>query len=281
MATPLSVRPAASTFNIQRMEEIYDQAHGAVDAPHGHDYYTVIWVQEGTGAHLVDFTSYPFAKDAVFFVSPRQVHQVMPAERPQGWVITFSPRFLQLNHINEDFITEMNLFGHFDERPPILLPTDLAAQSDTLLHFLRQTYESTLPYRLAAMSAYLKLFLIYCHGQCELPPPDMASDQSSHYLLRAFKKLVAEHFQTYHQVQDYAHQLHISAKHLNQVVKTLIGQTAKEVIQEKLILNAKRELRYSQLSIKEIGYNLGFNDPLYFSAFFKKCTGQSPSEFRG
>ncbi len=74
--------------------------------------------------------------------------------------------------------------------------------------------------------------------------------------------------------------MHISAKYLNQVVKSLIGQTAKAVIQEKIILNAKRELRFTEKTIKEIAYELGFEEPLHFSSFFKNCTGVSPSAFR-
>lgn len=278
--TTKSIRPAAFTFNIQRMEDIHDQAQGKTDVAHSHDYYTVIWIQKGKGEHLIDFNRYPLAVNEVFFVSPRQVHQLIPYEKPYGWVITFSRDFLVHNHINEDFITEMNLFGHFDERPPLKLPTAIAERMQVLLSYLQEVYLSEGPYRIASMSAYLKLFLIDCHAQCQLPEPLPGSDQGGSTLLREFKKLITEHFREQHQVQEYAQQLHISAKYLNQIVKSLLGKTAKELIQEKIILNAKRSLRFTDHSIKEIAYELGFQDPLYFSSFFKKCTGESPSGFR-
>ncbi|WP_044086764.1 AraC family transcriptional regulator [Lewinella cohaerens] len=274
------IRPAAFIFNIQRMEDIHEAADGQVDVAHSHDYYTVIWIQEGSGEHLIDFNRYPLAVNDVFFVSPRQVHRLLPSEKPYGWVITFSRDFLAHNHINEDFITEMNLFGHFEERPPLQLPVEVAKRAQVLLSYLSEVYKSDAPYRMASMSAYLKLFLIDCHAQCQLPAPLPGSDQGGSTILREFKKLITEHFYEQHQVQEYAQRLHISAKYLNQVVKSLLGKTAKELIQEKIILNAKRSLRFTDHSIKEIAYELGFQDPLYFSSFFKKCTGESPSRFR-
>jgi len=240
----------------------------------------VIWIQKGSGEHLIDFNKYPLTENDVFFVSPRQVHQLVPAEKPYGWVITFSRDFLAHNHINEDFIKEMKRFSHVEERPPLQLPTGVAARAQVLLSYLKEVYLSDGPYRMASISAYLKLFLIDCHAQCQLPVPPPGSDQGGSTILREFKKLITEHFREQHQVQEYAQQLHISAKYLNQVVKSLLGKTAKELIQEKIILNAKRSLRFTDHSIKEIAYELGFHDTLYFSSFFKKCTGESPSGFR-
>lgn len=278
--TTTSVRPAAFLFNIQRMEAIHEQSGGKTDVAHSHDYYTVIWLQKGKGEHLVDFNRYPLVVNDVFFVSPRQVHRLVPEGKPYGWVITFSRDFLAQNHINEDFITEMNLFGHFEERPPLQLPPVVAERAQTLLSYLWEVYLSNSPYRVASMSAYLKLFLIDCHAQCQLPEPLPGGDQGGRTILKAFRKLITEKFREQHQVQDYAEQLHISAKYLNQVVKSLLGKTAKELIQEKIILNAKRSLHFTDQSVKEIAYQLGFQDPLYFSSFFKKCTGLSPSSFR-
>jgi len=270
----------AKAVRIKRMEAIYEAAGGESDRAHRHDYYTAVWVQQGRGEHIIDFQSYPLEENAVFFVSPGQVHRIDTWERPQGWVITFSKSFLQHNHINEDFITEINLFNSFEKRPPILLSSATAKKLDTLLRFMEETALTTTAHQIAALSAYLKLFLVYCESECTEPENFSSSEQSGAPILKAFKKLVAANYQKWHKVSDYADQLNITSKYLNQVVKSLLGQTTKEVIQEKIILNAKRELRYTDQSIKEIAYELGFDDPLYFSSFFKTCTGLSPSAFR-
>jgi AraC-like DNA-binding protein len=251
------------------METIHDEAKGQVDEPHRHNYYTVIYVQKGEGRHLIDFQSYPLENNVVFFVSPGQIHQVYPVSRPKGWVITFSKEFLHHNHISEDFIAEINLFQSFEQRPPIHLDETTRQKIDLLMPLMEEAYKNSMPHQIAALSAYLKLFLVYCNQVCVLARPNTQPNDSGYQLLKSFKDLVTRHFRKFHKTSDYAKMLHISPKYLNQVVKSLIGQTAKEVIQEKIILNAKRELRYTDKPVKEIAFELGFEDPLYFSSFFK------------
>jgi AraC-like DNA-binding protein len=262
------------------MEDIHRAAGGRVDAPHSHEYYTVIWVEDAAGEHLVDFTTYPLVPQVVFFVAPRQVHQLIPAGVPKGWVLTFSRDFLSHNHINEDFITEMDLFGHFDQRPPIYLDSSQQQQARHLFQQLEYWSQQESAYQMAALSANLKLFLILCRTACVLPDFALEQDHGGRSLLKDFRKLVSRHYTQTHKVSDYATWLHVSPKHLNQIVRNLLNQTAKEVIQEKVTLHAKRALRYTDLSIKEIAYELGFEQDSHFSAFFKKCTGQSPTAFR-
>jgi AraC-like DNA-binding protein len=83
-----------------------------------------------------------------------------------------------------------------------------------------------------------------------------------------------------HSSKDFAEKLNISPDHLNKSIKLLTGKTAKELIQSKVSTEAKRLLYFSDLSNKEIAFQLGFREPSHFSTFFKKCTGQSPSEYR-
>lgn len=277
----LDVRAGSFHLRVQRMERIYRQADGEADTPHSHDYYTLLWVQEGEGEHLVDFQRYALAPQQVYFVAPRQVHQVITKSEPKGWVVTFSRLFLAQNHIDEDFITEINLFSPFDQRPPIALPAAQQTQVEWLFEHLLYWYNKPInDLRIAALSANLKLLLVLFRSVCILPDVALEHDHGGRELLKAFKKLLDDGYQQTHKVADYAEQLHVSTKHLNQVVRTLLGQTAKEIIQEKITINAQRALRYSDYNIKEIAYDLGFDDPLYFSAFFKKCTGLTPTDFR-
>ena len=88
------------------------------------------------------------------------------------------------------------------------------------------------------------------------------------------------HYKTWHATSQYANELNITPDHLNRSIKSLIGKTAKEYIQARITIAAKRMLYFSDLSTKEIAYDLGFSEPANFSNFFKKCTGISPSEFK-
>ena len=95
-----------------------------------------------------------------------------------------------------------------------------------------------------------------------------------------FKHLVSQKLDNFHQVADYAQLMHLSPKYLNNVVKEVMGVTAKYVIIEQLLIRSCRDLKFSNLSIKEISIQLGFSEPEHFSNFFKKNMGCSPLAYR-
>ncbi|MEM6723359.1 MAG: AraC family ligand binding domain-containing protein, partial [Bacteroidota bacterium] len=115
------LRSPSLDFMLQSMGKIYEATHGMVDEAHRHDYYTVLFIKQAKGEHLVDFNRYPFGEKQVFFVSPGQLHQVVATDKPDGWVITFSRDFLIENNIAESFILNINLFKSFTEAPPLLV----------------------------------------------------------------------------------------------------------------------------------------------------------------
>jgi AraC-like DNA-binding protein len=99
-------------------------------------------------------------------------------------------------------------------------------------------------------------------------------------MVQRFKNLVETRYQQWHQVRDYAGALNVSPNYLNEVIKSNIGVSAKDFIQNRLLLEAKRMAVFTGKSIKETAYDLGFEDPSYFSKFFRAGTGQSIIEFK-
>ncbi|MEL6866847.1 MAG: helix-turn-helix transcriptional regulator [Bacteroidota bacterium] len=273
-------RIPTKAFHLQQIEDIYIQAQGRADEAHRHDYYTVLLVEEGRGQHIIDYRSYAFAPGQVYFVSPGQVHQVLFEAQPKGWVITFSKDFLIKNNITTHFIANFNLFRQFGEAPPLIL--DEVSQ-ERLLRIIEEMNACLLPqlhYQKEALGALLQLFLIYCSNSCLLDTKQLDESNAGICILRDFKQLVDHKYREWHKVTNYATEIHITAKHLSQTVKTLTGKTAKVLIQDRIILEAKRLLLHSSLTIKEIAFQLGFEEPLHFSAFFKKMTQTAPSQFR-
>ncbi len=108
------------------------------------------------------------------------------------------------------------------------------------------------------------------------------SENNTHqvHMISTFKDLVARHYTKYHRVSDYAGMMNISPKYLNQVVKKVMGVTARSIIQEQLIIHARRDLKFSNDSVKQIAFRLGYAEPFHFSSFFKKKVGCSPSDYR-
>ena len=270
-----------ASFVLRTMEEIADRQKGIADDPHRHNYYSVIWPFSGSGRHIIDFREYPILPHHLFFISPRQVHQIISGPGTTGLVILFTPEFLMKNSIREDFITNLKLFRDSSETPALPLSGPMLQNILTLAARMKEAYESEKELKYETIGAYLKLILIECNGHCSLTPDvNTQSLEVGKTMVQRFKNLVETRYQQWHQVRDYAGALNVSPNYLNEVIKSNIGVSAKDFIQNRLLLEAKRMAVFTGKSIKETAYDLGFEDPSYFSKFFRAGTGQSIIEFK-
>ena len=268
------------SFGISKMEDTYTKRNGKVDEPHRHNYFTVLIINKAKGLHKIDFNSYDLDERQIYFVAPGQVHQVIEKDKSQGYAITFSNDFLVQNSIPLSFIASLNLFHNYGQSPP-LLPNE--EQFKVIENFSKQIFSlfhSNTQMKNLSVGAYLKLSLIECNNICAINPIESDIDTSGDNLVRTFKTEVDKNYKQEHSTNFYASQLNITPDHLNRTIKSKIGKTAKEYIQTRIVTEAKRLLYFTDLSNKEIGYELGFNEPANFSAFFKKFTQISPSSFK-
>jgi AraC-like DNA-binding protein len=268
-------------FSLQSMENHYRSTDGRPDSPHRHDFYTILFIEQGEGTHIVDFKEYKVENNTIYFIQPGQMHQVILTGKPKGWIITFTEEFLITNSIPEKLINDIYLFNDYGQSPPlpinekdILVYLNLIAQME---HFTA-SLES---YSMEAAGSLVKLFLIQSNNHCSLHKsnnPQLV--ETSNHILRNFKKLLSKQYADAHKVSDYADELAVTGDYLNKTVKSITGKSAKDHIQSKLIIEAKRALLFSELSNKELAYNLGFEESAHFNNFFKKSTGLTPTEFR-
>ena len=268
------------SFGISKTEDIYSKRNGKVDEPHRHNYYTVLVINQAKGLHKIDFNTYELSKQQIFFVAPGQVHQVMESEKSSGFAMTFSNQFLIQNSIRLSFINSLNLFQNYGQSPPL---TPNNEQFNRIINFTNEIFKlfnSDAKMKDLSIGAFLKLLLIECNNICAINPVESDIDSTGDNLIRAFKNNVETHYQKEHATTFYANLLHITPDHLNRVIKARIGKTAKDYLQARIITEAKRLLYFTDLSNKEIGYELGFSEPANFSAFFKKHTTLSPSNFK-
>lgn len=268
------------SFGISKMEDIYTKREGEADEPHRHNYYTVLIIKKAKGQHKIDFNSYELGNQQLFFVAPGQVHQVIETEKSFGFSMVFSNQFLVENFIPLSFIESLNLFQNYGQNPPL---TPNRKQFDSIIEFsnqIFQLYNSNTTMKTLSIGAFLKLLLIECNNICSINPIESDIDSSGDNLIRAFKTAVNNNYKKEHSTTFYANKLFITPDHLNRTFKAKIGKTAKDYIQARIITEAKRLLYFTDLSNKEIGYELGFSEPANFSAFFKKHTQVSPSNFK-
>jgi len=270
-----------ATFTLKRMEDVYRKTNGAPDIPHRHDYYTIIFIERGQGTHFIDFTEYEIADRSIFFIMPGQMHQVILSSEPTGWIITFTEEFLIANSIPDKMINDIYLFNDYGQSPPLPINENDMPVYENLILQMAHFQKSLETYTQEAVGSLVKVFLIQGNNHCSLRKsnnPQLV--ETSNHILRTFKQLLNKQYATDHMVSDYASALAVTSDYLNKTVKNLTGKSAKDHIQSKLITEAKRSLLFSSLSNKELAYELGFDEASHFNNFFKKITGQTPSEFR-
>lgn len=268
-------------FVIKTMEEIDQHLGGISDNPHRHNYYTVIWPLTATGIHVIDFKEYLILPHQVFFVSPEQVHQIKTDPNPTGYVILFTSEFLGKNSIRPDFIANLKLFRKSDETPPLPLTEKMIGTLKPFAEQMLAAFHSQNDLSLETIGAYLKLFLIECNGSCSLSTSSNTQNiEVGKTIVKNFKAIVETHYTQWHRVKDYAEELNVTPNYLNEVIKSATDVSAKDFIQNRIILESKRMAIFTKKSIKEIGFDLGFEDPSHFSKFFKSNTAQSLQDFR-
>ena len=271
----------SQSFVLKRAEDVYFNGNGESDSPHRHDYYAIVLIEEGKGVHYVDFQKYELENNTVYFILPGQMHQLVPSELPKGWVLAFTDEFLITNSIPQKLINDIYLFNDYGQSPPLPLNQSQMLVYKSLIEQMEHFSASLKNYTNDALGSLMKLFLIQSNNHCSLVKENNPQFiETTNHLLRSFKQLLNAHYKAKHMVSDYADMLAVTPDYLNKTVKSSTGKSAKEHIQSKIATEAKRSLIFSNLSGKELAYDLGFEESAHFNNFFKKTTGLTPTQFR-
>lgn len=246
--------------------------------PHRKDYYFFFLVKKGNSHHWVDFLRYQVQPHHLYFTLPHQVHLKEKAEPTEGLLIAFNEEFLTL--CNDDTLKRLPILQNRGDKHAISLQPGEEAYLDGLLKQILAEFTADETFKNAALQAYVKLFLVYLSRIYvkQFPAEEAAGNCSE--LFKKLTHLLDAKYNILHQPADYAAELNVTVGHLNAVAKARAGQTITDLVQDRIILEAKRLLFHTELSIKEIGYKLGFEDAAYFNRFFKRRTGNTPLYFR-
>lgn len=262
-------------FRLLPMEEKDDHD---VSIPHRHNYYEIFLFKRGGGTHIIDLNNHAIEDNSVHFVSPGQVHRVQRNKGSHGQVIFFSRDFLLARYSDKHFLFDLPFLNGNSPHPLIKPDKKEAAALWQLFDMMKQEVAESNPND-EIIGSFLKVFLLRCQRVYNRQRPAEA-ELVTDVLLKGFRVALEQHFRTYHQVQDYAGLLTTSSKNLNEHCKKATGKTAGQYIADRLVLEARRLLLHSDLSVKEIAYFLGFQDPAHFTNFLKTQTGQSPTAIR-
>jgi AraC-like DNA-binding protein len=246
--------------------------------PHYHEFFQV-FVLNGCAAVMQDFEEFQVTGHTLVFLSPGQVHTVAPGEGLSGTALSFSQEFFDFRTTPPSLLYQFPFFYAAELSTRLQVPEDDPDGVLEMVPVLQNEFDAGLPGAGEVMRAALHLFLLRVNRMYARVHPGKGLSRASE-LLRQFHLLVEHRFRELGSVARYAEILGVSANHLQDIIREQTGRSAGEIIRQRRLLDAKRLLLHSDLSVSEIGYGLGFHDPSYFSRFFRRGAGLAPEAFR-
>ncbi|PZR25270.1 MAG: AraC family transcriptional regulator [Citrobacter freundii] len=266
-------------FEIHTMEWLEKNRWQQNAMPHRHNYFVIIWVKKGTGVHLIDLDKFELQDDTVYCITPGQVHLLKQNGDAEGYVMSFTADFMGAEESNLDLLFNTGLFNTFAHSPVIKVDAEVKDEMEDAVKRMMKEYANFFLLRSEILRGFLKIFLIYLTRQFEKTNQQPAQSRNID-LMRRFLSLLEKQYTTKRMVTDYADELVVTPNYLNEVVKKISGFPASHHIQQRIILEAKRQAAYSNVTMKEVAYHLGFDDMAHFSKFFKNAAGVSFTEFK-
>lgn len=273
------------TKNVQSIKvgAFSDKACMAAEFEEGHrqQYYEIVWLKNGSGVHVIDTFNYQYSGSILFMLSPGQLHQIHPIEKGDGYVIKFLPSLFSDNKDLDEYLIKTGLFDNIQSEPLIKLSSSIHSVLEDVIKKMEAEFNAEEDDKEKIMLAYLKILITHISRLKKINTTKTAAALDVNFsLFQKYKVEVEKNFREIHSVQEFAKRLSTQARTLNSLAKKYTAKTAGNIIADRIVLEAKREIYYNTKTIKEIGYELGFSDPAYFTRFFKKQTGVSPQEFK-
>jgi AraC-like DNA-binding protein len=244
-------------------------------APHRHSFYTFILVTGGGGSHDIDFTTYDLKPNRLFLIAPGQVHAWNQLINVKGFVVLFTDGFVALSK-GRKLMSNWPLF-RLDQPCYIDLSTAESESWQEELRFMESEAKLGDNFSRDAIFYSIGTLLVRASRLYIGVAPDENLNQD---LLFVFQELIEKNYVTMRAPKDYAALLNITPNHLNAICKKKSGKSAGGLIRQRVLLEAKRLLAHTKLSVAEIAYQLNFVDNSYFGRYFKKYLHITPERFR-
>jgi AraC family transcriptional regulator, transcriptional activator of pobA len=247
------------------------------------NYCTLIWVQKGNGKVKVDFSEYDFSENQLLAFAPYQPFMLSTTDAIEGKVIHFHPDFFCIVKHHNEVACNGVLFNNIYEPPYVMIDDVTKAIFNMVLEQMKIEMQNPALAQYELLVSYLKIFLITASRlkkEQQSVTSSVIKENSAPFILQNLKNFIEQNFKTKHSASDYANLLNISSKALAKITKNHFNKTLTDLISERIIIEAKRELYLTNKAVKEIAYELGYDDEHYFSRFFKNNAEVSPQMYR-
>lgn len=275
-------------FHIQKYEDVLMKV-GDRMPPYRSDFYSIhIFTHISADTELVitnNTTDYRVTSCNVAFNSPGQLIQWRKKGNTlSGYAIHFKSDFINLL-LHKSWISYEFPFFNFNMKRVLSFESYPKSRFINLCEEMLNEYVNKSKGQFQIIQAYLYILLIeinrlYEQGYGQDLPIETSNSRRAYTLVQDFYALIWKHIHEKHTVEEYAALLNVTASHLSETIKQVTGKRTSQLLNDAIIMEAKKLLMQTSLSVTQIGYELGFKDPSHFSKYFKNATSLTPLEFR-
>jgi AraC family transcriptional regulator, transcriptional activator of pobA len=246
------------------------------------NYYSLIWVREGKGTLKTSFSEYHFEQNSLFSFAPYQPF-LFSSKFIKGVAIYFHSDFFCIHRHHTEVTCNGVLFNNIYDKPFFSVDEKLEPVLGSIMEQIKSEIQNPGFAQYELLISFMKIFLIAASRSKSQQQPltlQLTSIKKEPSILQNLKDTIEKEFKSKHAPGDYALILNISLNALTKITKKHFNKTLTSLITERIIIEAKRELYLTNKSVKELAYELGYEDEYYFSRLFKKNANISPQMYR-
>ncbi len=269
-------------FDIVPLEKLYEHKglDHSIEEFHKVEFYVILLIENGKGRHAIDFINYDCKAGTILTIRKDQIHKFYKSDSLKGALLVFTDDFLERYLQTSESQKTLQLFNEALASPKIQLSKIHFEEIKTLYEQLKIEYfNNTDDHAVSIIRSTLHILITKLfRAKASTENLDFERKYLAEFI--TFQQLVENNVTKTTKVKDYALMMGISTKTLNTVTKEIVNKSAKEFIDEICIKQIKRLLINTQLSVKEIAYQSGFEETTNFHNYFKTRTSITPKEFR-
>lgn len=250
-----------------------DMHHAHIKYAHRDEYYNFILVERGCGEVYIDFEEYEFSDNTIHCIMPGQVHQPTNDTEVYGWFLAVDSLFVKSEYRE---IIQRRALAKTQTR---LSQQDKDELKACLMLIEKRWKRIGQPIERSVVSELISAYIGMIADIYRREVSKSLNNRAAEITLR-FRSLLSENYRSVKSPAQYAGMMNLSPVYLNEVVKKGTGVSVRTSIRDEIVLQAKRLLFYTNLTVKDVALTLGYEDWAYFTRLFTKATGRSPSQFR-
>lgn len=272
--------PALTDYSVSPVE-LRVAARGSRDADRRKDSFEIIWLRSGKGLARFDLFEFSFDGPVMIALVPGQMLSLSFDGPPDGHTLEFATSCFDFRDGFVDRLLDTCLYDRLLPSPALKVPKEMGPVFSECFARISEEQEDQDKYSNSLVSQYINILITRLRRLKELSlAAEPAASDPDYLLFRRFEVALEQYFRSERSAGGYALLMDVDPRALNDASRKFAGLTTGELIRDRILTEAKRQLLRNSVGIKELCYELGFEDPAYFTRFFRKHIGCAPADFR-